>query len=88
MNYLEVRYEDLIKDQELWSQKIIEFVGEPWDEQCLQFHKTKRIARTASYAQVDQKIYTSSVARYKNYEKYLSKPLEILEPVMRRYGYL
>ena len=88
MRYLELRYEDLVADQEDWSRKIIDFVGLPWDEQCLQFHKTKRVARTASYDQVNQKIYNTSVARYKNYEKHLAKPLEILEPVMKQYGYL
>lgn len=88
MNYFEVQYENLIKDQELWSRKVIEFVGESWDEKCLQFNKTKRIARTASYAQVNKKIYTSSVSRYKNYEKHLSTPLKMLKPIMQRYGYI
>ena len=87
MNYLEVRYEDLVDDQEFWSRKVIDFVGEPWDDNCLQFHKTKRLARTASYEQVTQKIYTSSRLRYKNYEKHLQEPLEILRSTIQAYGY-
>jgi len=88
MNYLSVKYEDLVKDQEFWSRKIVDFVGEEWDDRCLDFHKTKRVAATASYEQVTRKIYTTSLARYKNYEKHLQKPLEILRPVMEKYGYL
>ena len=87
MNYLEVRYEDLVDDQEFWSRKAIDFVDEPWDDNCLQFHKTKRLARTASYEQVTQKIYTSSRLRYKNYEKHLQEPLEILRSTIESYGY-
>lgn len=88
MKFMQLRYEDLVADQEKWSRKVINFVGEDWDDSVLDFHETKRVARTASYAQVNQKIYTSSVARYKKYEKHLKEPLEILRPVMRRYGYL
>lgn len=88
MNYLMLRYEDLVADQEKWSRIAIDFIGVDWNDDVLEFYKTKRVARTASYAQVNQKIYTSSVARYKNYEKHLAEPLEILRPMMQRYGYL
>jgi len=88
INYQLIKYEDLVDQQETWTRKIIEFVGAEWDARCLEFHKTKRVARTASYEQVTKKIYTSSVARYRNYEEHLSEPLEILKPVMEKYGYL
>lgn len=88
MKYIMVRYEDLVADQEGWSRKIIDFVGLEWDDRCLDFHKTERVSRTASYEQITKKIYTSSVARYRNYEKHLKKPLSILRPVMEEMGYL
>jgi len=88
LNYLLLTYEDLVSEQEEWTRKIIEFVGLEWDERCLDFHKTKRVAKTASYEQVTKKIYSSSVARYRNYEEHLAEPLEILKPVMEKYGYL
>jgi hypothetical protein len=37
----------------------------------LEFHRTQRPVKTASSSQVRQPIYTSSVARWHNYEKYL-----------------
>lgn len=45
---LDVRYEDIVEDQEGWSKKIIEHIGLEWDEKCLEFHKTKRKVGTAS----------------------------------------
>lgn len=75
---LEVRYEDLVNDQETWTRRILEFLGLPWDERCLEFHKTERAVSTASTWQVRQKIYTSSVERWRNYEKFI-KPLLSLQ---------
>jgi hypothetical protein len=71
---LEVPYEELVADQEKWTRRILEFIGLPWDERCLEFHKTRRAVSTASTWQVRQKIYKSSVERWRNYEKFI-KPL-------------
>ena len=69
---LEIQYEDLVKDQENKSRELIEFVGLEWDECVLRFYESKRSVVTASYDQVRQKIYTGSISRWKNYEKYLA----------------
>jgi len=74
---LEVPYEELIADQEAWSRKMLSFIGLEWDDRCLQFHETPRQVVTASAWQVRQKIYSSSVARWRNYEKFLG-PLKEL----------
>lgn len=87
LNYQAVRYEDLVTDQEKNVRKLLDFVGEPWDERCLQFHENKRYARTASYAQVTEKLYTTSRFRYKNYRKHLDEIIPMLEPVIERLGY-
>ncbi len=68
---LTVHYEDVVEDLECEARNLIEYVGLPWDEACLEPHKSKRIAHTASYAQVRKPIYTSSVGRRKNYEEYI-----------------
>jgi tetratricopeptide (TPR) repeat protein len=68
---LEVPYAQLVADQEKWSRTILEFIGLPWDERCLDFHKTERAVTTASVWQVRQKIYGSSVARWHNYRKFI-----------------
>jgi tetratricopeptide (TPR) repeat protein len=69
--FMEVRYEDLIADQETWTRRILDFIGLPWDDRCLRFHETDRKVGTASNWQVRQKIYKSSAARWKRYEQFL-----------------
>jgi tetratricopeptide (TPR) repeat protein len=75
--FLEVPYAELVADQEGWSRSIIEFVGLPWDPKVLEFHKTERAVLTASSWQVRQKMYSSSVGRSKNYEKFIGPLLKL-----------
>ncbi|MHC4827088.1 MAG: tetratricopeptide repeat-containing sulfotransferase family protein, partial [Planctomycetota bacterium] len=58
---LEVPYEALVADQEPWTRRIIEFCGLEWDDRCLRFHEGGRVVQTASYDQVTQPVYSSSV---------------------------
>jgi Sulfotransferase family len=74
---LEVPYEELVTDQETWSRKILQFIGLDWDPRCLEFHTNERQVATASAWQVRQKIYESSVGRWRNYEKFIG-PLKAL----------
>jgi len=71
---LELKYEDLINDQEQVSRSLVEFCGLEWDARCLQFYENKRLVRTASYDQVNRPLHKQSVARWKHYEPHL-KPL-------------
>jgi tetratricopeptide (TPR) repeat protein len=72
---MEVNYEDLVDDSETLSRSIIDYCGLGWDDRCLRFYDSERVVRTASYSQVSEPIYTRSVNRWKNYEKYL-EPLK------------
>jgi tetratricopeptide (TPR) repeat protein len=74
---LDVPYEELIADQEGWTRRILEFLGLPWDDRCLSFHSNDRSVLTASFWQVRQKVYTSSVGRWLNYEKFIGPLLEL-----------
>jgi tetratricopeptide (TPR) repeat protein len=75
---LEVPYEQLVTDQEAWTRKILDFLELEWDVRCLSFHETQRSVSTASAWQVRQKIYTQSVRRWRNYEKFIG-PLKGLK---------
>ncbi len=75
---LEVNYADMIADQEKVSREIVAFSGLEWDDRCLQFHKTGRDVATASYDQVRKPVYTSSLGRWKHYEKHLGPLKEAL----------
>jgi tetratricopeptide (TPR) repeat protein len=74
---LDVPYAELVEDPETWTRRIIEFIGLPWDPRCLEFHQTKRVVATASHWQVRQKVYSSSVGRWKNYQKFIKPLLEL-----------
>ncbi len=68
---LDIQYEELVADPETVSRKIIAFSGLDWDARCLDFHKTRRTVVTLSYEQVRQPVYSSSVGRWKHYDKHL-----------------
>ncbi|MGF7161599.1 tetratricopeptide (TPR) repeat protein [Rhodoligotrophos appendicifer] len=78
----ELHYERLIAEPERWTRELLTFVDLPWDDACLAFHETKRTVATASLRQVRQPIYTSSVAKWKRYERYLSPLLKGLGPLV------
>ena len=75
---LEVDYEEMVADQEGQTRRLLDFVGLPWDDACLNFHRTERLVRTASVTQVRQPIYKRSLERWRHYEPVLGPLLEIL----------
>ena len=75
-----VNYEDVVNDTEGKAKELIDFVGLPWDEACVNFHKSKRPIKTASVVQVRKPVYKTSVERWKNYgAKNLQPLLDALE---------
>jgi len=87
IKFLEIHYEDLVHDQENITRQVLEYIGAPWDGACLQHHKSSRVVKTASYEQVTQKIYTSSLFRYRNYHEAVQPLIPILESTIARFGY-
>ena len=79
---LEIRYEDLVADQERVSRAMLAHIGLDWDEHLRDFHKTERAVRTASVAQVRERIYTTSARKWRRYEPYLQPLLARLEPAL------
>ena len=62
-----VVYEDVVADTEGAARKLVDFIGLPWNDACLSFHKSDRPVKTASVAQVRKPIYKSSVERWRKY---------------------
>ena len=87
LHYMAIRYEDIVDYQEASVRRVLDFVGEPFDESCLRFHENPRYARTASYAQVTEKLYSRSRFRYRHYLEQLAPVISILQPVIERLGY-
>lgn len=78
MPIFDLRYENLIDDQETVSRELIAFCGLEWEPQCLRFHETNRPVRTASVAQVKQPVYRRSIGRWQRYEAHLRPLFEVL----------
>ena len=76
--FLTVQYEELVQDHESQVRRILDFCGLEFEPACLDFHTLKRAVPTASFSQVRQPIYTSSLEHWKNYEPYLGPLLETL----------
>lgn len=87
LRYLPIRYEDIVDDQEGSVRRMLSFIGADFDESCLDFTENRRYARTASYAQVTEKLYDRSRYRYRNYRAHLEPVLPILMPAIEKLGY-
>jgi hypothetical protein len=82
--FLDVRYEDIVVDQETEARHIIDFCGLEWNDACIDFHKHNRPVGTASVTQVRRPIYKSSVERWRHYEKFLGPLLKELGDLVPR----
>jgi len=75
---MEVKYEDMVADLEGTTKSLMSFLELPWTPDCLNFHENTRQAATASYDQVRQPLYRSSVGRWRRYMKHLDPLFEQL----------
>ncbi len=84
-----VRYESLVEDLEGQARAVLDFLELPWDPAVLAFHEhaSQRNVDTASFAQVNRKIYTSAVDRWKGYQASLAQWMPALSHHARRTGY-
>ena len=73
MPFMDVQYEELVHDPEPVVRQMLKHCNLEWYDGCLEFHKVKRMVRTASYDQVRQPMYTRSVNRWSHYEKHLDE---------------
>jgi tetratricopeptide (TPR) repeat protein len=71
---LQLQYEDLVADVPASTKAIVEFLDVDMDPAMLRYWEQDRKVKTASLWQVRQPVYTSSIGRWKPYEKHL-KPL-------------
>jgi tetratricopeptide (TPR) repeat protein len=74
-----VVYEDVVADTEKEARRLIEFLGLPWNDKCVEFHKSDRPVKTASVAQVRKPIYKTSVKRWKKYGAGLQPLVDAIE---------
>jgi tetratricopeptide (TPR) repeat protein len=82
---LRVRHEDVVDDLESSVRRILDFLGLPFEEACLEFHKNVRSVKTASSEQVRQPIYREGLDQWRHYEPWLGELKEKLGDALTRY---
>lgn len=75
---LRVQYEDVVADTETQVRRILNYCSLPFEDACLDFHKTERAVKTASSEQVREKINTKGMDRWKPFEPWLDPLREAL----------
>ncbi len=68
---LRVQYEDVVADLEAQVQRVLDYCGLPFEQACLDFHRTERSVRTASSEQVRQPINTKGLEPWRPFEAHL-----------------
>jgi len=76
--WFEIEYEVMVNNLEAEAKRLIEFCDLAWEPDCLNFHQSKRQVRTASFIQVRQPLYTSSIERWRCYEQELAPLIKAL----------
>ena len=76
--FLEIDYETLVAQPERETRRVLEFLGLPWNDACLRFFETARRVGTASFAQVRQPIYRTSIGRARSFRSHLQPLIEAL----------
>jgi Flp pilus assembly protein TadD len=86
---IEVRYEDLVDNQEATSRKALEFLGLPWNDRVLKFneHASTKIVKSPTFAEVNKPIFKTAMRRWENYRGYFEPYLKTLEPFAKAWGY-
>ena len=75
----DVRYEDLVSDQKGTTVQLLDYLGLPWEDVCLDFHLNAQASTTGSASQVRQQIYASSVGRWRAFGQHLQPLIQKLE---------
>ena len=90
INYISIKYEDLIKNYKYNIKKILNFLNLDWNKSVLNYRETalkKEIISTPSYHQVIQPIYKHADQRWMRYKKHLTNIQPDLNTLIKKYKY-
>ncbi len=88
-NALEVRYEKMVDDLEGTSREVLQFLGEEWNPEVMNYdrHAREKIVRSPTADAVTEKVHSRATNRWKNYAKFLEPLEEQWAPIVERLGY-
>jgi hypothetical protein len=82
---LRVHHEDVVADLEGSVRRILAYCGLPFEQACVDFHKTERSVRTPSSEQVRRPIFRDGLDQWKKYEAFLDALKTALGDALTRY---
>ena len=82
---LRVHHEAVVDDLEGEVRRLLDHCGLPFEEACLDFHKTRRSVRTPSSEQVRQPIFRDGLDQWRHYEPWLAPLRDALGDAVVRY---
>ncbi|MDA8654261.1 sulfotransferase [Alphaproteobacteria bacterium] len=77
---LRVQHEDVLEDTQGQVHRLLDYLGLPFEENCVRFHETKRAVRTASSEQVRRPINRDGVGRWRPFIAHLQPLAKALGP--------
>jgi hypothetical protein len=80
-----VIYEHMVADTAGEVERLLTYLGLPFEAACLEFYKNDRAVRTASSEQVRQPIFTDGIDQWKRFEPWLGPLVETLGTVATAY---
>jgi predicted Zn-dependent protease len=80
-----VIYESMVADTRGEVERLLAFLGLPFEEGCLSFWQNDRAVRTASSEQVRTPIFSDAVAHWRRFEADLAPLIEALGPLVDVY---
>ncbi|HEX9805742.1 MAG TPA: sulfotransferase, partial [Alteraurantiacibacter sp.] len=81
-----VIHEELLGDPEGAVRGLLAYLGLPFEEGCLEFHRNTRAVRTASSEQVRRPLNRDGVGQWKPYEQWLGPLFEALGDLPQTYA--
>lgn len=81
---LDVRYENMVSNLKDEMARVLGYCGLNWESEMERFYEKKGLVKTASVRQVRRPIYTSSLAKWKKFPRFVDQLGELneYEPVI------
>lgn len=80
-----VIYERIVADTRGEVERLLAYLGLPFEDECLTFWRNTRAVRTASSEQVRRPIFTDAVDHWRQFEPWLGPLLQALGPIVDAY---
>jgi tetratricopeptide (TPR) repeat protein len=88
-DWIETRYEDVVKDLESEGRRVTQFLGAAWDPQQANFHESaaQKVLFAPTYNDVARPVHSRAVGRWQRYAEALAPIQEKLTPYCRAFAY-